>query len=160
MNPSQPYGDREAGIKDAFGNQWYIATPLGGRPVPAGFRTVTPSLRPRGTAQLIAFLKQTFNAREVERYAAPDGTILNAQIQIGDSILELGEAHGEFQPMPTMFYLYVEDCDACYQRAIQGGATSIEAPADQPYGDRRAAVKDAWDNQWYMATHVRDVPHG
>ena len=154
----QPYGDYEASVKDPFGNHWYIATPLGGRVAPAGLRSVTPYLHPSGTAQLIDFLKRAFDAKEAERHSSPDGTIVHSKIQIGDSILEMGEAHGECQPMPTMFYLYVEDCDALYHRAIQAGATSIEVPADQPYGDRRAAVKDPCDNLWFMATYVKDVP--
>jgi len=59
--------------------------------------------------------------------------------------------------MPTMFYLYVPDVDALYQRAINAGATSLSEPADQPYGDRSAGVKDAFDNQWYIATHIKDM---
>ena len=61
-----------------------------------------------------------------------------------------GEAHGEWGPMPTMFYLYVDGVDAWYRRALAAGATSMEAPALQPYGDR-AGVRDAFDNQWYLA---------
>jgi uncharacterized glyoxalase superfamily protein PhnB len=56
-----------------------------------------------------------------------------------------------------MFYPYVGDCDAHYHRAIEAGATSLEAPAGQAYGDRRAAVKYPWDNRWYMATHLKNV---
>jgi uncharacterized glyoxalase superfamily protein PhnB len=66
-------------------------------------------------------------------------------------MFEMGEAHGQWEPMPTMFYLDVDDVDACYQRALDAGATSVEAPALQPYGDRRAAVRDAFGNRWYLA---------
>jgi PhnB protein len=69
----------------------------------------------------------------------------------------MGEAQGKYPPMPTMFYLYVPDCDAVYQRALQAGATSISEPVDQPYGDRNGAVKDVFGNQWYISTHVKDV---
>jgi len=69
----------------------------------------------------------------------------------------MGEAHGPYQPMPTMFYLYVPDVDAMYSRALHAGATSAGEPADQPYGDRTASVKDAIGNQWYIATHIRDM---
>ena len=75
----------------------------------------------------------------------------------GTSILEMGEAHGLYQPMPTMFYLYVPDVDATYARAIAAGAHSASEPGDQPYGDRTASVKDAFGHVWYLATHVRDV---
>jgi PhnB protein len=56
-----------------------------------------------------------------------------------------------------MVYMYVPDVDALYGRALEAGATSISAPADQPYGDRTAGVKDGFGNQWYIATHIRDV---
>ena len=69
----------------------------------------------------------------------------------------MGEAHGEYQPMPTMFYLYIEDCDALYRRSLEAGGTSISPPTDHDYGDRSAAVQDPFGNQWYLATHVKDV---
>ena len=69
----------------------------------------------------------------------------------------MGEVQGKYPPMPTMFYLYVPDCDAVYERALRAGATSIAEPLDHAYGDRSGAVKDAFGNQWYIATHVRDV---
>ncbi len=75
----------------------------------------------------------------------------HAKIRVGGSVIEMGEAHGEWGPMPTMFYVYVDDVDAWYRRAIAAGATAMEAPALQPYGERRAAVRDAFDNQWYLA---------
>ena len=56
-----------------------------------------------------------------------------------------------------MFYVYVPDCDAVYQRALKAGATSISEPVDHPYGDRSGGVKDAFGNQWYIATHIKDV---
>ena len=63
----------------------------------------------------------------------------------------------QFQPMPTMFYLYVENVDALYRQAVDAGGISISPPADQPYGDRNAAVRDPFGNEWYIATHVKDV---
>jgi len=71
----------------------------------------------------------------------------------------MGEAGGEIQPSPTMFYLYVPDADASYFRAMNAGASSVHAPADQPYGDRTAAVKDVFCNMWYLATHIADRPN-
>jgi uncharacterized glyoxalase superfamily protein PhnB len=71
--------------------------------------------------------------------------------------MEMGEAHGKYQPMPAMFYLYVPDCDAVYRRALAAGATSISEPKDQSYGDRSAGVKDVFGNQWYIATHIKDM---
>ena len=69
----------------------------------------------------------------------------------------MGEAHGKYQPMRSMFYLYLPDVDAVYRRALAAGATSIEEPKDQSYGDRNAGVRDPFGNEWYIATHVRDV---
>jgi PhnB protein len=162
----QFYGDREASVKDPLGNFWYIAThKWDGSPeqpaanfIPHGLHTVTPYLHPKGTGRMIEFLKQAFDAEDVERDESPDGTVMHAKIRIGDSILEMGEAHGEFGPMPSTIHLYVNDTDATYQRALQAGGTSIVSPSDTPYGDRSAAVTDPAGNHWYIATHIRDVP--
>jgi len=156
----QPYGDHEAGVEDPYGNRWYIATHLGKTPVPEGMRALTPYLHPHGAPQLIEFLKQAFGAREAARYESPEGVVQHARIEIGDSVLEMGEAHGDIQPMPAMFYLYVEDCDAVYDRALQAGATSVRELADQPYGDRNGGVKDPFGNVWFIATHIKDVQFG
>src|SRR5262245_54193018 len=151
----QPYGDREASVIDLAGNHWYIATHQAGGHVPAGLGSVTPYLHPRGAPGLIDFLKRAFAAEEMETHRGPAGTVVHAKIRVGESVIEMGEAHGEFGPMPTMFYLYVDDVDAAYQRAVAAGATSTEAPAVQPYGERRAAVRDPFDNQWYLAAPAR-----
>jgi uncharacterized glyoxalase superfamily protein PhnB len=151
----QHYGDREAGVRDLAGNQWYIATQQSGGHIPAGLGSVTPYLHPRGAERLVDFLQQAFAAEEMQIVRESDNTIKHAKIRVGRSVVEMGEAHGEWQPMPTMFYLYVDDVDAAYRRALAAGAVSMEAPAVQPYGERRAAVRDAFDNQWYLASPVR-----
>jgi PhnB protein len=87
----------------------------------------------------------------------PDGTVMHAEIQIGNSRVMLGEAKGEHKPSQSMLYLYVEDTDAMYKRAMQAGGISIMEPTNQFYGDRNAGVKDHCDNQWWIATHVEDV---
>jgi PhnB protein len=150
----RPYGDRDAGVQDEAGNQWYIGTNKTTGYLREGLRNVTPCLLPHGTPQVINFLRNAFLAEEVSRHASPKGVVVHATVRIGDSIIELGEAHGPFQPMPTMFYLYVESADAWYERAIKAGATSISLPADQHYGDRVAAVRDPFGNEWYMATRI------
>jgi uncharacterized glyoxalase superfamily protein PhnB len=145
------YGDRSGGVKDPAGNTWYIATAKGDRYIPEGLHTVTVYLHPRRADPLITFLKRAFDAQEVARYASPDGVIQHASVRIGDSAIEMGEAHGPYQPTPTRFYLYLPNVDAAYQRAMNAGATSIMAPKDQPQGERVAGVKDAFGNQWFMA---------
>ena len=154
----QDYGDREASVKDPSGNHWYIATHKATGHMPEGLRTVTPFLHPRGAAQMIDFLEQAFGAEEKSRAQSPDGVIHHATVMIGDSMIEMGEAHGPWQPMPTTFFMYVEDVDGLYRRALAAGAASQGEPADQPYGDRVAGVSDPFDNVWYIATHIRDAP--
>jgi len=151
------YGERGAGVKDFAGNFWYIATHKGESFIPKGLRSVNIYLHPLRAEPVIAFLRRAFDAEEIARYASPDGVIHHAEVRVGDSVVEMGEAHGPYQPMQSLFYLYVPDSDTVYRRAIAAGAKSVQEPADQPYGDRNAAVLDAFGNTWYIATHVRDT---
>jgi PhnB protein len=128
------------------------------KPIPDGFHSVTPYLVVEGVPKLLAFLRQAFDAQELLRMPRPDGTIMHAEVRIGDSIVMMGEPMGEVKPMPGSMYLYVNDADAVYKRALQAGATSTMEPTDQFYGDRSAAVKDPVGNIWSIATHKEDVP--
>ena len=111
-----------------------------------------------GAAKQIEFLEQAFGAEEQFRHASAEGMIYHAKVRVGNSIVEMGEAHGQWQPVPAMFMMYVDDVDAWYARALRAeGAVSESKPADQPYGDRVGAVKDPFDNIWYIATHIRDM---
>jgi len=128
------------------------------KPIPEGYHTVTSFLTVRGAVELIEFLKMAFNAREKERIMMPNGALAHAEVIIGDSTIMLGEPMGgDCVPMPGAFYLYLEDMDAVYKRALEAGATSTMEPADQFWGDRLAAVKDRFGNIWNLATHVEDV---
>ncbi|MGH9721846.1 MAG: VOC family protein [Bryobacteraceae bacterium] len=151
----QPYGDREAGVKDVFGNEWYIATHKleAGRYAPEGLRTITPYLHTKGVGDLIEFLKRAFGAEEAMCHQSPDGTILHAKVRIGDSVVEMGEAHGEWHPRPTMLHLSVSDADSVYRTALEAGATSVSAPEDKPYGARVGVVSDPGGNIWCIATN-------
>jgi len=153
----QPYGERSSSVKDQAGNYWYIATRLEGDYKWEGAPDVQPYLHPLRGGPVIEFLKKAFGAEDLGQFASPDGVIHHATLKIGSSHLELGEAQGPYQPMKSMFYLYVPDCDAVYKRALAAGATSISEPKDQPYGDRSGGVKDVFGNQWYIATHFKDV---
>jgi PhnB protein len=126
------------------------------KPIPDGFHTVTPYMAVKGADDVIEFLKRAFEAEELSRVALPDGTVMNAEIKVGDSILMVAEAKSEYH-MPASIYLYVRDTDETYQRAIRAGATSLMEPADQFYGDRNAGVVDSGGNHWWIATHVEDV---
>ena len=153
----QDYGERTATVKDAAGNFWYIATYKGESYKSEGAPTLQPYLHPLRAEPVINFMKRAFGAEELGRYTAPDGVIHHTTVRIGNAHMEMGEAHGPYQPMPTMFYLYVEDCDALYKRAISAGATSISEPTDQPYGDRSGGVIDPFGNKWYIATPIKDM---
>lgn len=153
----QPYGERSAGVKDTEGNYWYIATYQGKDYKWEGAPDVQPCLHPLRAEPVIGFLKRAFGAQELGRAATPQGVIQHVTMKVGDSHMELGEAHGPYQPMQSMFYLYVPNVDAMYRRALAAGATSISEPSDQPYGDRNGGVRDPFGNDWYIATHIKDV---
>ena len=97
------------------------------KPIPEGYHSVTPYFVVQGVPRLLDFLKQAFDATEIFRMPRPDGTIMHAELRIGDSIVMLGEAMEEFPPRSSSIYLYVNDADATYQRALQAGATSTIA---------------------------------
>ncbi len=154
----QHYGDREAGVQDPFGNQWYIATHKGDAYIPEGLHSINSYLHPHGAPALIDFLKRAFGAQEAFRAQAPDGTVVHAKIRIGESVVEMGEAHGPYQPMPTVYHLYVQDTDAVYRRALQAGGRSLSKPADQPWGSRNAGVQDPGGNQWWINAPTTAAP--
>lgn len=121
---------------------------------PDGFHTVTPYLTVQGANQLLEFVKAAFDAEEVLCMKQPDGTIRHAAVKIGNSMVELAEAKADWTPMPGAIHLYVSDTDVVYQKTLQAGATSLQAPADMYYGERSAAVKDPVGNHWYIATYT------
>ena len=108
-------------------------------------------LHPHAVHELIPFVERAFGAKLLERYDAPDGTVAHAKLQLGNSVVEMGEAHGAWQPMPAMIHLLVDDADAAFERAVAAGGKSIMPPANQPYGARMAGVEDPTGNQWFMA---------
>ncbi len=172
----QAYGDREAGVADRWGNQWFLAsrrenvpedeivrrfesgwsaklTPQPGvGPVPKGFWTVTVGLRVEGAERLLRFMHDAFGAEELSRMPRPDGAIMHAEVSIGDSIVEVSEARPEWPAQTSAMHLFVDNCDVAYERAVRAGATSLMPPEDKHYGERGAAVTDAFGNHWYIAT--------
>ena len=127
------------------------------KPIPDGFHSVTPYLIVEGVPGLIDFLKAAFEAKEIHRTDLPDGRVMHAQLQIGDSMVMMGEAMEGFPAQPAAIYLYVPDTDAVYKQALEAGGKSLMEPADQFYGDRNAGVKDPTGNTWWIGTHVEDV---
>ncbi|MGF6440026.1 VOC family protein [Paraburkholderia youngii] len=118
---------------------------------PDGWHTVTPRIIVWDPENLVAFLKQVFQARGEFRAGLP------AEIRIGDSVLMVSGGDGLRDPATAFLYVYVEDADSTYRRAIAANAVAIEEPTDMPYGDRRAMVIDEWGNTWQIATHKHDL---
>jgi PhnB protein len=127
------------------------------KPIPTGYHTVTPYLTIQNVPALIDFLKKAFDAKEAHHMAGPDGKVMHADVMVGDSHIMLGEARGEWKPMPTSLYLYVNDVDATYKRAVSAGAKSLREPTNEFYGDRSAGVTDPSGMMWWIATHIEDV---
>jgi PhnB protein len=100
---------------------------------------------------------RVFEAKEREIIRKPDGQIRHAEVQIGDSIIMLGTTSSAYGNATATLYVYVDDTDARYQKALEAGATSISEPANQFYGDRHAGVKDTNGISWWIATHFEDV---
>jgi PhnB protein len=152
---NQPYGERSGGVEDVHGNRWYIATPFVPlQTIAQDLRTVTVYFHPIGAQRFIDFVTSAFDGKELMRHAEGD-MIMHAKVQIGDSVIELGEARYPTQPLPTAIYLYVNDVDVMYEQALKAGGTSMLPPTDQAYGDRNAWVKDPFDNVWYIAAPLK-----
>jgi len=136
------------------------------RAIPEEYHSITPSLVVKDTAKAIEFYKRAFGAEEKERFTLP-GTnrIMHAELKIGDSILMLGEESPEtgcFSPAslkgtPASLYLYVEEVDNVFNRAVQAGAQVKMPVADMFWGDRGGQVTDPFGHAWWIATHEEDL---
>jgi len=146
----QPYGERSGSVTDAFGNHWYIATRLASSPEPEGYNDILPYLHPHKARPYLEFLRKAFGAEELGVYES-DGRVMHAAVRIGNSVIEMGEPVGP-AVSGSALYMYVDDVDAVYERALGAGATSVRPPADQPYGDRDAALLDPAGYTWYPAS--------
>lgn len=121
------------------------------------YRTVTPYLLVSDADAELAFLKAAFAAHEVRCRRNPDGTVMHAEIAIGDSLVMLGQAGGKWTPRPAALYLWVQDVDAMYARAMAAGATSESEPEDKPYGHRNAGVIDRNGITWWIGAPVTQL---
>ncbi len=126
---------------------------------PDGCHSLTPIFCVNGSLEFVEFLKKAFDVTEVKACSMdPSGNYAHVEIKVGDSWIMGGEAGGPHKPNQNSLYLYVQDTDKIYKQALQAGATSLQEPADQFYGDRNAGVKDKWGNAWFIGTHIEDVP--
>lgn len=147
------YGERGAGVKDVAGNIWYLATVKGESFHWPGIPQVQPFFHVNGAAAFLDFLANAFGGVIEGKHERPDGKVAHGMVRLGTSVIEASDAVGPYQPLPSMLYMYVEDCDALFQRALNAGATVLNPVADQPYGDRNGAVTDPFGNIWYIGTH-------
>jgi len=135
------------------------------QPVPPGFHTVTPTITVRNGAQAIEFYKKALGAEERMRMAGPDGKISHAELKIGDSIIFLTEenpAMGCKSPQTLGgtsggFYLYVEDVDRAFQRAVDAGGKVTMPVTDMFWGDRFGSFVDPYGQTWSLSTHTQDM---
>ena len=133
-------------------------------PIPQGFHSVTPAITVNGAAKAIEFYKKAFGAEEISAMKGPGGTIMHAEIKIGDSIIMLGDEmpqYGHKGPIPnhisSSLNIYVTDVDKSWQRAIDAGAKIVFPLADQFWGDRYGKLVDPFGHVWGLATHKEDV---
>ena len=122
---------------------------------PFGLHTITPYLVVESVSGLLEFVQDVFDAetRGDPRYRE-DGSIQHAEVKIGDSVVMMGEPTDDTGPMPSMLYLYVDDCDATYAKALAEGAISVSEPDNYPHGDRYGGIKDPAGNIWWVVTHT------
>ena len=125
--------------------------------VPEGMHTVTPFLVVDGANELIRFIEQSFDGKVTSIMKTKEGRVMHAGVQIGDSQIMVTDSTEKYPAGNTRLYLYVDDVDATYNNAIKAKGTSLREPTDEFYGDRSSGVKDAWGNEWWIATHVEDV---
>jgi len=118
------------------------------------YRTVTPYLLVADADVELAFLKNAFDATDVRCQRNQDNTVMHAEVSVGDTLVMLGQAGGQWKPRQAAFYLWVKDVDATYARALAAGASSESAPEDKPYGHRNAGVIDQSGITWWIAAPV------
>jgi len=119
------------------------------------YHTVTPYLIVTDADAELTFLKAAVGATEVMCQRNPDKTVAHAEITIGDSLVMLGQAGGQWKPLSAALYLWVDDVDATYGRALRAGARSESEPEDKPYGHRNGGVVDQNGITWWIGAPVK-----
>jgi PhnB protein len=135
------------------------------KPIPEGYRSITPYLVVKGATRAIEFYKQAFGATEIMRMPGPNNTIGHAELRIGDSVIMLADEppNGQhrspdaFGGSPVSLMVYIENVDGVFARALSLGARQTRAVEDQFYGDRSGNLVDPFGHVWTVATHVEDV---
>jgi len=133
--------------------------------VPQGYHTITPNLTVRDAARTLEFYRNAFGAEEVMRMPVPDGKILHAEIKIGDSRVmitdEMPQMHNKgpkgYGGSPVNFYVYVNDVDRAFDRAVGAGAKVLMGLENMFWGDRTGQVEDPEGHTWTFAQHIKDL---
>jgi PhnB protein len=132
--------------------------------IPEGYQTITPSITCRGAAKAIDFYKKAFGAQEITRMGSPDGKIMHAEMQLGNSRFMLNDEMPGMAaaPNPTAtpscsLFVYVSDVDSVFKQAVSAGAKADMPVQDMFWGDRYGKVTDPFGHHWGLATHVEDV---
>lgn len=128
--------------------------------VPEGYHTVCPYLIVDDADRILEFMQQAFGATQRELHRTPEGRVMHAEVQIGDSVVMLGETNEDFSDFKAMIHLYVPDADEVFRRALEAGARTVRELADQDYGDRTGGVEDPAGNQWWVSTRVAERGRG
>ena len=140
--------------------------PKPGKPIPDGYRSVTPYLTVKNSAEALDFYKRAFGAEAVTVMHGPDGkSVMHAEFKIGDSMLMLADEwpQGEVKAPKSLggtsvsIFLYVQDVDAVFKRAVAAGATATMPPSDMFWGDRFGKISDPYGHSWGLATHKLDM---
>lgn len=126
---------------------------------PEGFSTVNSYLFVEDPQGLIGFLQKAFYAREINRTTMPSGEIANCIVKIGDTCFMISQARDQFLGMRTSFYLFVDDVDLIYNRALEHGAVSEIEPMDMSYEDRQGGVVDPAGNYWWISKRLKEAQY-
>src|SRR5690348_11864084 len=121
---------------------------------PQGYASVSVYIMADGAQRVIDFLKATFEAEELRRWATPDGRIMHAEVRVDDTVVMLADAGGGSPAFPVWLHVYVPDVDATYRRALAAGGVPVQEPVKKDDPDRRGGVKDPAGNTWWIATQV------
>lgn len=119
--------------------------------IPEGYQQIMPYLIVENAAAFIEFTQKVFDAEEISKHMRTETIIMHAEIKIGSSVIMVADATEQFSPRPAGLFVYVDDCDAVYSKALDNGAKSLSEPADQSYG-RSAGVADVFGNTWWMTS--------
>ncbi len=131
--------------------------------IPEGYHTLTPSLVCKDAAKAIDFYKKAFNAKENGRMAMPDGRIIHAELQIGNSRIMLADPFPGMSAAPAdgpssaSLFMYCENVDQSFDTAVKAGCQVTMPLADQFWGDRFGTVRDPFGHSWGLAQHIKDV---